>query len=127
MPRLPKFDRVLVVVRPHGGYIMSGQKTALVKSRRYYMENEVLLVIQNKHALGTLRLAPPSTISLSGFRRLRKRHLVTEEERKRWWPRKTKFYLYDVVSVRPLRRPVAVDYPQGPQVFVRKENLVILG
>jgi len=104
---------------------MSGQKTALVKSRRYRMEDETLLVVQRKRALGVIRLKAPTEISLSDFRRLRHRHLVTEKERKRWWPRKTVFYLYPVAYVRPLRKPIGVDYPQGPQVFVRKETLTL--
>ncbi len=123
MARLPKFDRGLVVVAPHGGFIAGGQKTALVKSRRYQMEEETLLVIQNKQALGTLRLAQPQAISLREFRRLRPRHLVSEEERRRWWPRKSVFYLYDIEEFRPLPAPVAVEYPRGVQVFVRKENV----
>ena len=51
--------------------------------------------------------------------------LVTEEERRRWWARKTHFWLYPVVSRRRLRAPIPVDYPQGPQVFVRPENLTV--
>ena len=123
MSRLPKFDRALVVVSPHGDFIAGGVKTALVKSRRYHMEDEALLVVQNKRALGTLRLAAPRVISLSAFRRSRSRHLVSEEERRRWWPRKTTFFLYDIVEFHPFLTPIAIEYPRGPQVFVRKENV----
>jgi hypothetical protein len=110
MARLPKFDRVLVVVSPHGDYIAEGAKKALVKSRRYHMEDETLLFA-------------PQVINLATFRRLRGRHMVSEEERRRWWPRKTTFYLYEIAEFHPIVDPIAVDYPRGPQVFVRKENL----
>jgi hypothetical protein len=123
MSRLPQFDRALVVVAPHGDLIASGAKTALVKSRRYHMEGETLLVVQNKIALGTLRLAAPRPISLSIFRRLRSRHLVNEAERTRWWPTKTVFYFYDILEFRPLPTPVPVAYPRGPQVFVKATTL----
>ncbi len=123
MSRLPDFSRALVVVSPHGDFIADGQKTALIKSRRYHMEDETLLVVQNKQAIGTIRLAAPRVVTLPGFRRTRSQHLVTEDERRRWWPRKTAFYLYDIQEFRPLPAPIAIDYPRGPQVFVRKENV----
>jgi len=125
MSRLPRYDRVLVVVSPHGDYIARGLKTALVKSRRYHMEGEVLLVVQNKRAIGTIVLAAPRAITLPAFRRQRSRHLVSEEERRRWWPGKTAFFLYDIVEFRPVAVPVAVEYPRGPQVFVRPSTLRI--
>jgi hypothetical protein len=123
MTHLPKFDRALVVVAPHGDLIAGGTKTALIKSRRYHMEGETLLVVQNKRALGTLRLAAPRVVTLSGFRRLRGRHHVSEAERRKWWPRKATFYLYDIEEYRPLPAPVAVEYPRGPQTFVRPATL----
>lgn len=108
---------------PHGDFIASGAKTALVKSRRYHMEGETLLVIQKKQVLGTIRVAPPRVITLAEFRRERPRHLVSEKERLKWWPRKTTFYLYDILEFVPVPEPVRIDYPQGPQVFVRRESL----
>ena len=120
---LPRFSRALVVVSPHGDLIAEGTKTALVKSRRYYMEDENLLVVQSKRALGVIKLAPPQVITLAGFRRARGRHLVSEDERRLWWPRKATFYLYNILEFHPLHAPVAVEYPRGPQVFVRSENI----
>ena len=123
--RLPNFDRALIVVAPHGDLIAAGRKAALVKSRRYHMEGETLLVIQSKRAIGTVVLAAPRVITLATFRRQRGRHLVSENERRRWWPSKTIFYLYDIAEFRPLATPVAIDYPRGPQIFVRKETLSV--
>lgn len=125
MPGLPRFSRVLVVVPPHGGYIISGRKTALVKSRHYRMDGERLLVVQKKIALGVITLGVPREITLAEFRRVRSHHLVTEKERLQWWKGKTRFWYYPVRSVRRLRTPMPVQYPQGPQVFVKKANLRI--
>lgn len=125
MPRLPGFDRALVVVKPHGGYIASGKKRALVKSRHYRISGQRLLIIERKAALCVITLGVPREISLAGFRRARSRHLVTERERQKWWATKKRFWLYPVLSVRRLRRPVSVDYPQGVQGFVRKVSLRI--
>jgi hypothetical protein len=123
MARLPEFSRVLVVVPPHGGYIIGGEKKALVKSRHYRMDNEQLLVVQQKTALGVITLEAPREINLAEFRRTRSKHLVTEKERLKWWKGKTRFWYYPVRSVHRLRAPIPVQYPNGPQVFVRKTNL----
>ncbi len=117
------FDRVLVVVPPHGTYIASGRKKALVKSRRYHMEDQKLLVVEQKKAIAIIRVARPERITHSEFAKRRARHLVSEDERKRWWAGKRVFYFYPVSSIRRLPRPIPVNYPQGPQVFVRKARL----
>ncbi len=117
------FDRVLVVVPPHGTYIASGRKKALVKSRRYYMEDQRLLVVEQKKAIAILRVARPEKITYSEFKKRHARHLVSEDERQRWWSGKRIFYFYPVSSVRKLPKPIPVNYPQGPQVFVRKAKL----
>lgn len=123
--RLPNFSRGFVVVAPHGSWIAEGSKPYLVKSRRYRMDNEPLLLIQKKMALAVVRLGPPDEITLKQFKARRGKHRVSEEERKRWWPRKRRFYYYPVVSVRRLRSPIPVDYPRGPQVFVLRKNVRI--
>ncbi|MDE2100876.1 MAG: hypothetical protein KGL39_26755 [Patescibacteria group bacterium] len=120
---MPRFSRVLVVVPPHGSLIVNGTKKALVKSKRYRMEDEPLLVVEKKQAIGRIVVGAPRTITLAEFKTLRSWHLVSEEERKRWWGRKTTFYLYPVVSVKKLKKPVPVDYKNGAQVFVRPESL----
>lgn len=125
MGRLPSFSRGFVVVDPHGSYISEGIKTHLVKARRYQMANEKLLVIQQKQALAVIEVGEPVKITPRQFKARRGHHLVTEVERKRWWPGKRAFYYYPIQRVRRLRRPVPIDYPQGPQVFVRKENITV--
>lgn len=124
--KLPKYARGLrgfVVVAPHGEWIADGSKTHLVKSKRYKMAGEPLLVIQRKKALAVIVPGEPEEISLAEFKRRRGHHLVSEKERKSWWRNKSKFYYYPIQSVRRLRTPVPVEYPQGPQVFVRPENV----
>jgi hypothetical protein len=87
------------------------------------MEDQRLLVVEQKKAIAILRVACPEKITFSGFKRRRARHLVSEDERRRWWAGKRVFYFYPVSSVRKLPKPIPVNYPQGPQVFVRKARL----
>jgi hypothetical protein len=87
------------------------------------MEDCALLVVEQKKAIAILRVARPEKISFSGFKRRRARHLVSEDERRRWWAGKRVFYFYPVSSVHRLPKPIPVNYPRGPQVFVRKAQL----
>jgi hypothetical protein len=125
MSRLPEFDRALIVVSPSGDAIATGSKTAVVKTRRYFIENETILIIQNHCAIGTIRLMAPQALTLSDFRRARPRHQVSEEERRRSWPRRGAFFLYEIAEFHPLEAPVSVGYPRGAQVFVRAESLTV--
>lgn len=125
MPRLPSFDRGLVVVPPHGDFIIEGRKKVLVKSRRYRMSGERLLVIQQKKALGIIVLGEPREIPLSEFARWRPAHLVSEAERKKWWGGKKRFWLFPVRRLRRLRAPIPVSYLNGAQVFARRQNIKV--
>lgn len=126
--RLPYFSRVLVVVPPHGSYIVDGKKRALVKSKRYHMENEVLLVVEKKTAIGTVVVGPPKKITLAQFEspKNRRLHMVSDEERRRWWKGKKEFNLYPITAVKKLRTPVKVEYKSGAQVFVKKTSLRVV-
>ena len=123
--RLPKFSRALVVVYPHGGWIAEGKKTHLIKSRRYKMWDEPLLMVQKKVALAIVQVGEPREVSLAQFKKLRSHHLVSESERLKWWKGKQTFYYYPITYVKKLKFPVPVAYPQGPQVFVRRQNVKI--
>jgi hypothetical protein len=92
------------------------------------MENEVLLVVEKKIALGTIVVGAPHTITLEEFNSPARRrlHLVSDEERRRWWGGKRKFNWYPILSVRRLRTPIKVQYKQGAQVFVKKSSLRIV-
>jgi hypothetical protein len=56
MSRLPEFDRALTVASPSGDAIAAGSKTAVVKTWRYFIENETILIVQDHRAIGTIRL-----------------------------------------------------------------------
>lgn len=119
----PKFDRALIVTYPHGGYIASGRKKILVKSKPYHMEGESLLIVERKKALAVVVPGKMKEITLKQFRALRPKHLVSEAERLRWWGGHRKLYMYPIIQLKKLKKPISVEYPNGAQVFVKKENI----
>lgn len=77
MPTTREYERALIVSKPHGDDIASGAKTALIKTQRYNIEAELILVVQNKQAVGLITLSEPTVLSLADFRRDRGAHRVS--------------------------------------------------
>lgn len=115
--------RGLLLVRPHGTLIAQGLKKAVVKSRRFRIEDEPLFLVEDGRVLGVLVLGEPKPIDLEDFRRLRRVHRVSEEERRRWWPEHRELWLYPVRSFQPLSMPYAVDVPRGVQTIIREVSV----
>jgi hypothetical protein len=123
-PLLAPFFRGLVLVAPHGSYIADGSKTIVVKSRPFKtILDKRLLLIERKWALGIIKLVNFREGDLVDFKRFSKKHRITDDERKRWWPDKRTLYFYDVEIVRIFRKPLKIEYGTGPQVFVRPERI----
>ena len=125
MAGLPKFDRVHIVMSPLGDLIASGQKTALVKSQCFHMEHEVILIVQERRAIGTITIAAPQAISLAAFRQQHGRHRMSELERCRRWPRHSAFFMYDILEFHPLARTVSVNCPRTPRTFISPKELTL--
>lgn len=122
--KLPDFYRGLIIVYPHANYIIDGSKSIIIKS--LYLPSIVdkqLLLIQNKKAIGLLKLRSPKEIDIKTFSKLYNKHRITEEERKKWWKNKRKLYLYKIYDLKVFKKPIIITYPQGPQVLVKPENI----
>jgi len=112
----------IYLVENHAFAIYQKRKKAIVKARHsnsYY--NDPLFLITKKHGqglvLGRIKLGKVKTISLDEFRKLRNLHLVTEEERKDWWPNRKKLFLYPIKSFVPFIPPKEVDIKKGVQTI----------
>jgi hypothetical protein len=118
------YYRALIIVPPHGSWIIDQKKTWIIKS--LFLRNiaqKPLLLVQGKQALGIISLDPPKEINLEKFRHTKNKHYISETERKKWWPNKRKLYVYRVASVHKFARPKKIDYPPGPQVLIKPENI----
>ena len=118
--------RGLVLVEPHGELLWKGKKRAVVKAKRMDL-SKPHWVISDLHradnvlsglAYGVLRLEDPIGIDLEEFERRKDEHLVSQEERERWWPGKDRLYLYPVRDFIPLEEPLQIEVPVGTQVVV---------
>jgi uncharacterized protein YecE (DUF72 family) len=117
----------IIIVKPHGSYIIDGSKKIIVKSKLFNSAiNRPLLLIQQKEALGIIYLNRVSEITLQEFNRKGNLHLITDQERRKWWPNKRVFYEYNISRVSKFAAPVPIDYSTGPQVFVKISSIKLL-
>ena len=114
----------LIIVHPHGTYIASGEKTLIIKSRKFaHIANRPLLLIQDHEILAVIWLDDYTAIDLRKFESLRSQHMITDEERVKWWPAKIELYMYPVIKKQVLASGMPIAYPNGPQVVVKLQNI----
>jgi len=109
----------IYLVEPHGELIWLGRKKAIVKSVKFSSHiGEPLYLLSGKLCYGIIRLDSPFEISLKEFRELIPKHLVSEEEREKWWPNKRKLYYYPIVVEKLFNPPLRWKHEPGVQNFV---------
>lgn len=113
-----------IIVKPHATYIANGSKKIIVKSKYFESAlNRPLLLIQQKEAIGIIYIDDIKEISLKEFNRKRNLHLITDQERKKWWPNKKILYEYHISKKYIFAAPIPIKYPTGPQVFININNI----
>jgi len=110
----------IYLVPPHGTLIAKGKKKLIIKSRPFYNMLDIpLVLVENNKALGIIKLTDIEPIDLDEFRKLKNKHLITEEERKQWWPYDRTLYKYDFDIIEIFDEPEEVILPRGIQVFIK--------
>ncbi|MHA1329609.1 MAG: ATP-dependent DNA ligase [Candidatus Hodarchaeales archaeon] len=109
-----------ILVPPHGRLIWEGKKKAILSSRltEKYIGIPVYFVEGDK-ALGIIEIKEPKKISLEEAKKLRNKHMVSDEEIKRWWKGKKILYYYPIELISKFDPPKEIIRPQGAQVWLQ--------
>ena len=119
-------EKGLIIVEPYGTYIRTGEKTTIVKSRKIStIVDKDLLLIENKMAYGIIRLDTPQEINLAKFKKLYPQHVITEEDRQKWWPNYKILYEYKIIEANFFKKPLLINYSTGPQITVNPDNIIV--
>jgi len=109
---------------PHSKLIYNGRKKIIMKAKRYSkMEMKPLIWFSDSKAYGFLKLRSPKVVSLDEFHDLAEKHLVTEKERKKWWPDIKRFYSYEFNILDKFKEPKPFKPPKGTQTFLKDVKL----
>lgn len=111
--------RGLYLVVPHGRWIASGRKKAVVKSQRLNIAGEPLVLVEGHQAYGVVVLGEPCAINLNEFGQLRREHRIGDAERVKWWPKARRLWYYPVERFEAFAEPQAIEVPRGVQTIIR--------
>lgn len=111
----------IYIQEPHAEWIFLGKKILLVKSKDFSEE-----VLDQPHLLCGLNrvygvLIVRKIVEDFDFEGLKKYHLVTSRERKKWW-RDHKLYLY-MFEFHPFEKPLEYEREPGAQTFIREVKI----
>ena len=110
----------LYLVEPHGELIWRRRKKAIVKSVRFTAHiGEPLYLLSDTLCYGIIKLDSPVEINLNEFKELTPKHLISEEERERWWSGKRKLFYYPLIIEKLFETPRKWKYEVGVQNFVK--------
>lgn len=100
--------------------IWNGEKTLIVNSRLYRGEiNKFLYLLSGNMCYGIIKLQTPEKINLKQFEELSDAHVVTKDERKKWWPHKEILFAYKFTRVTMFDKPKKIKLPNKAQTFVK--------
>ena len=125
LPKLPG----LYLVPDHGEMIWSGEKSMIVKTRRFDLSEPHYLISGNR-CYGIVTFKEPRRITKAEFVRLRPKHRITDQEAWAWWRllpgadgKDVPLYAYEVKSFERFDPPKYVQIPRGIQTIIRPENI----
>ena len=117
-------SNALYLVEPHARWIWEGKKALIVKAKDYsnLLGREFFLC--GDKVYGKIVLREAFKMDLRIFDRLRGLHLISEKERKAWWPDKKVLYGYNFRFKR-FDKPKSYPRPKGVQVFFHLDESLI--
>jgi len=107
----------LTLVSPHAQMLISGNKAAVVKSKKFDLRG-FYHIVSGKKDYGLARFQDYEKISRKEFDELRDVHKITDDERIAFWPNVKEFYLWKVREVIPFDRPKDIKQKKEVQAFV---------
>ncbi len=110
--------RGIYLSQPHGEMIHNGEKSVVIKSRKYPLSNLYNVLLSGDKAYGYVRFTQPETVTKSDLAKFSDAHKVSEEDISRWWPNKDSFVLYGVRDYFPFSEPRLTKNVEGSQIFV---------
>lgn len=98
--------------------------TIFISSENYkkYIGDE-LLIISGKKAYALVNLGKAVVIDIKTFAAQIGRHGITEDERKKWWGKKRKFYSYRIRYIENYGPELEVSYGKTKGIFI--SNVII--
>lgn len=86
------------------------------------IEKNLLLLSKNSNH-GIIKLERPQKINLSQFRRLKKFHTMTDEERVKQFPDNKHLYFFKISLLKKYNDPKKINLPSQSKLFIKNANI----
>ena len=114
----------IYLVKPHGEWIRNRKKKLIVKAKKFpEMVNRALYLVSDNKVFGIIKLKEPVDLTIKEFRGLIKDHLISEDERVKWWPDANKLFAYKFTRLKMFKEPKDFQVPKGVQTFIREVKI----
>lgn len=111
----------LPLVSPHAEMIWKKKKTLIIKKKKLDLSKFKILCDYDRKAYGFIRCQEPEEIDLDEFRKLKDKHLISDEARNQWWPSAKKFWTYEIRDFFAFTQPRKIKKSaQGTQTSIRE-------
>ncbi|MEA1904856.1 MAG: hypothetical protein U9M97_03125, partial [Candidatus Hadarchaeota archaeon] len=112
----------MLLVSPHAELLATGEKTLIVKSKKFekYVAAALYVVDPPHEVWARIRYAIPYEIDLEEFEKLSDSHRITKDERLEWWPDKKRLWAYPFKLLDSFIPPLYCEVPPGAQTFVKQ-------
>jgi DNA adenine methylase len=115
----------IYLVAPHAKRVWTGEKTLIVKSKSFPgVMNKPLYYCDRKACYGVLKLTKITPIGIAAFKQRTKEHMISEQEREKWWPNAVKLFAYNFEIEENFDQPRDYVYKQGYQTFMNGVELL---
>ncbi len=109
----------ILLVKPHGEQLWKGRKKLIVKAKAFpEMINRAMYLVSDNKVYGIIKLKEAVDLTLKEFRALRKDHLISEDERVKWWPDANKLFAFKFTRLEMFKEPKKFKVPTGVQNFI---------
>ncbi len=110
----------ILLVKPHGEQLWKSRKKLIVKAKAFpEMINRALYLVSDNKVYGIIKLKEAVDLTLKEFRALRKDHLISEDERVKWWPDANKLFAFKFTRLKMFKEPKEFMVPKGAKNFIK--------
>lgn len=114
----------IYLVSPHGKLIWEGKKKLIIKSVNFEkMTMKPLYLVSDNKVYGIIKLRKAEKIKLEEFDDLKKKHLISEKEREKWWEDKETLFSYKFNILEKFKVPKDFSVPKGAQTFISEVSI----
>jgi len=117
---LMEFKEGIYISEPLGRLISEGEKTLIVKKKKFPWENKLKYLISGELCYGIIRIKKIYPLPIDEFRKQEEKHKISEFERSRWYPNVQILFAYEFDIIEKYKNPKKVELPKDVKTDIKE-------